>query len=77
MGRRERKARNIKIDKNASQLHLIGETKMKFKYEMASTATKSTIEIETKNLKQAYDKAAEKLAVPLDTVYALGAKPCH
>ena len=54
-----------------------GETKMKFKYEMASTATTSIIEIETKNLKQAYDKAAEKLAVPLDTVYALGAKPCH
>jgi tRNA A37 threonylcarbamoyladenosine synthetase subunit TsaC/SUA5/YrdC len=50
---------------------------MKFKYEMASTVTTSTIEIETKNLKQAYDKAAEKLAVPLDTVYALGAKPCH
>ena len=50
---------------------------MKFRYAMASTVTKSTIEIETKNLKQAYDKAAEKLGVPLDTVYALGAKPCH
>ena len=50
---------------------------MKFKYEMASTATTSIIEIETKNLKQAYDKAAAKLGVPLDTVYATWAKPCH
>ena len=74
-------AANVALDKtcalNIISGVLIGETKMKFKYEMASTATTSIIEIETKNLKQAYDKAAEKLGVPLDTVYALGAKPCH
>jgi hypothetical protein len=50
---------------------------MKFKYEMASTATTSIIEIEAENLKQAYDEAAEKLGVPLDTVYATRAKPCR
>jgi len=50
---------------------------MTYKYEMGSTATTSIIEITSQNLKEAYEKAAHDLGVPLDTVYALGAKPCH
>jgi hypothetical protein len=41
-----------------------GETKMKFKYEMASTATTSIIEITSQNLKEAYEKAAHESRRP-------------